>query len=648
MGGKCQQQPLLNGEIREGGKRKYSHGFSSAEIKTLASVAEAVFPSLSPNSDFEGKENQPSKAVQAFLEASASESPIPDEAAELLLKRSFIECAMLVRVVLLLLSTRVGTLLLCGSLCLGDKWPYVNCFSCLTLESREKVLQSWFKHRLFTPIRIAFIYLKVACLYVFFSRVGENGDNPAWEAIGYNVDNVENLSQVTKARPLKKGMIETMHEKDLTLPQSLSQKGLQVIEDTKKKAYKIKCDAVIVGSGCGGGVAAAMLASSGLKVVVVEKGRYFSSTDYSPFEGPSMAELYESGGILPSIDAQMLLLAGSTVGGGSAVNWSACIKTPKSILKEWAEDCQIPLFGSPEYLSAMDTVCKRIGVTEDCKEEGFQNQVLRKGCENIGLEVEKVPRNSSESHYCGSCGFGCRRGDKKGTDRTWLVDAVNNDAVILTECKAERFILEKTKIGSTRKMKCLGVIAKTSNQNITKKLHIEAKVTISACGALLTPLIMHSSGLNNRNIGRNLHLHPVLMAWGYFPDSDSEFKGKAHEGGIITSVHKVVATDNKVQAIIETPSVGPAQYAALCPWESGLDMKRRMLKFSRTAHMITIIRDQGSGKVHTGGRVTYKFDALDRQNILAGLRQSLRILVAAGAVEVGTHRSDGQRIRCKG
>ncbi|XVF66453.1 hypothetical protein PTKIN_Ptkin10aG0036900 [Pterospermum kingtungense] len=644
------QQPLLSGEKKEGGKGRYNHGFSSVEIQTLASVSEAVFPSLSPNSNIDGNQNQPSKAVEAFMEASASEPPIPDEVAELLSKRAFSEIQILVRVVLLLLSTRLGTLLLCGSLSLGDnyKWPYINYFSCMPLDKREKVLQSWFRHRLFTPIRLAFIYLKVICLFVFFSRVGEDGDNPAWEAIGYHVDNVENVSQVTKERHLQKGMIETMHEKDSTLPQCLTQKGLQVTVDTKQNVYKIKCDAVIVGSGCGGGVAAAMLANYGLKVVVVEKGSYFAATDYSHFEGPSMDQLYESGGILPSVDGQLLLLAGSTVGGGSAVNWSACIKTPKSILKEWAEGCQIPLFGSPEYVSAVDIVCERIGVTEECIEEGFQNQVLRKGCENLGLEVEKVPRNSSEGHYCGSCGFGCRRGDKKGTDRTWLVDAVNNGAVILTGCEAERFILEKNKIGSARKMKCLGVIAKTSNNNITKKLHIEAKVTMSACGALLTPALMHSSGLKNRNIGRNLHLHPVLMAWGYFPDSDSAFKGKSYEGGIITSVHKVVAADDKVQAIIETPSLGPAQYSALCPWESGLDIKRRMLKFSRTAHMITIVKDQGSGKVHTGGRVTYKFDALDRQNLQAGLRQALRILVAAGAVEVGTHRSDGHRLRCKG
>ncbi|GMI87254.1 ARABIDOPSIS FATTY ALCOHOL OXIDASE 3, fatty alcohol oxidase 3 [Hibiscus trionum] len=643
MGGKF-GKAFVNGGKKE--ERKYDHRFSSTEVHTLAAIAEALFPS---SSCFETQENQTTgKPVRIFMETSASDSPFPDEAAEMLWKRTFIECLTLVRIVLLLLSTRVGSLLLCGRHCLGTEWPYINRFSSIPLAGREQVLQAWFKHGIFTPIRIAFVYFKVAILFTLFSRVDENGENPTWEAIGYNVDKVEN---VTNERPLQNGMVETMHAKDSTdLCISLTKQGLEITQDHKKNVIGIKCDAVIVGSGCGGGVAAAVLASSGLKVVVLEKGNYFGPADYSPFERPSMEKLYEAGGSLPSIDAQLLVLAGSTVGGGSAVNWSACIKTPEPVLREWADECKIPVFGSQEYVSAMDNVCKRIGVTYDCKKEGFQNQILRKGCQNLGLEVENVPRNSSDDHYCGSCGFGCRRGDKKGTDTTWLVDAVNNGAVILTACTAERLMLERNDTSSTRKMKCSGVIAKSSNQNITKKLRIEAKVTISACGALQTPLLMYFSGLKNRNIGRNLHLHPVLMAWGYFSDSDSEsdIQGKANEGGIITSVHKVLGSDNKVQAIIETPSIGPAQYTALSPWVSGLDFKQRMLKFSRTAHLITIVRDQGSGTVHTGGRITYKFDTTDRENIRAGLRRSLRILTSAGAVEVGTHRSDGQRLRCKG
>ncbi|KAF3456483.1 hypothetical protein FNV43_RR01133 [Rhamnella rubrinervis] len=264
-------------------------------------------------------------------------------------------------------------------------------------------------------------------------------------------------------------------------------------------------------------------------------------------EGPSSDQLYENGGVFATRDGKVVIMAGSTVGGGSAVNWSASIRTPDSVLREWSGDQKLKLI--PKSSS-------------------------KKGCENLGLEVDSVPRNSSESHCSGSCGYGCRKGDKKGTDSTWLVDAVENGAVILTGCKAERFILEKNRNGSKRSKKCLGVIAESLNNNITMRLQIEAKATVSACGALLTPPLMISSGLKNRNIGRNLHLHPVLMAWGYFPESNSEFIGKNFEGGIITSVHKVKSgEDNKVQAIIETPALGPAAFSILLPWNSGHDIK---------------------------------------------------------------------------
>ncbi|XP_057249440.1 long-chain-alcohol oxidase FAO1 isoform X2 [Beta vulgaris subsp. vulgaris] len=482
------------------------------------------------------------------------------------------------------------------------------------------------------------------------NEVDDHAHNPAWEAIDYKPDTT-NSKAINQERPLENGIIETFYETPTTLLQSLTSKGLSVTEDHIDNLYRIKCDVVIVGSGCGGGVAAAILAGAGQKVVVLEKGNYYTAPDYSSLEGPSMDELLEKGGMIPTTDGAVMLLAGSTVGGGTAVNWSAALNTPDPVLKEWSEEHGLSLFGSPQYKFAMQSVTQRLGVTTECVKEGFQNQVLRKGCENLGLEADRVPRNSSESHYCGSCYYGCRSADKQGTDVTWLVDAVNLGAVIITGCKAEK--LRLVKHGRRRENRCIGVVARSLNNEIKRELQIEAKVTISACGSLRTPPLLMSSGLRNKKIGKNLHLHPSLMVWGYFPPQGptSEFEGKSYEGGLITSAHRVILDqrpNSMPRALIETPALGPAACAALSPWESGNDIKKRMLRYSRTAHLFVMVRDKGSGEVKSERRISYELTQEDRENMTAGLRRALKILIAAGAVEVGTYRSDGQRIECIG
>ncbi|XP_047318924.1 long-chain-alcohol oxidase FAO1-like [Impatiens glandulifera] len=638
--------PLLRGGRRR--ESKYSHGLSSVEMDTLASICETFIQPVSLiNSDQSSNNN-----INQFLMASGSQNPIPDEVAEMVKKRVG-EAMILLRFVLRILSTKLGTLFISGTDCLSTKWAWPNVFSQMPLAAREKVIHKWMNNTLFfIPIRLAFVLIKFMLLYIFYSRVNDhNFDNPSWAAMGYHVDRSrkQTMDHHDRRRPLQKGIVEN----DDTLIASLIQKGLKITHDDDSNNVKISCDVVIVGSGCGGGVAAAVLAKSGLKVVVIEKGNYFHGDDYSSLEGPSLEQLYEKGGMLQTLDGKIMIVAGSTVGGGSAINWSASIKTPEFVLREWAEERNVPFYKTDEYAIAMEKVCERIDVTttQKCHREGFQNQVLRKGCEKLGLKAEFVPRNSSEDHNCSFCCYGCRTGEKRGTDTTWLVDAVENGAVIITGYKAIKFLLIKnTNNSSLRKHKCVGVIAQTLNPTKRKtQIKIEARATISACGSLLTPPLLLASGLKNKHIGRNLHLHPVLMAWGYFPESKNpDLTGKNYEGGIITSLNKVMSDEDEtnVRAIVESPIMGPGQFAALTPWESGMDLKKRLMKYSRTCHLFSLIRDRGSGEVRKEGQIRYEFDPIDRENMKAGLRQVLRILIAAGAVEVGTQQSDGLRMKC--
>lgn len=647
--------PQLCGWRRDG--RKYTHGLHPAQMEALRAMCGAFIPSLPAEeaAGAGGRADPPGgKDLERFYLASAADAAIPDEVAELMVTRCIREAVLLGWVVLWMLGTRVGTLLLCGTLSLSGaagELPSVRRFADMPLERREAALQRWNRTRWFFPLRIVFALVKILSHYVFYAMVNEKSKNPHWNAIGYRVEEWREEPEEpvapapARSRPLDNGVVETRALNDTTLLRSLADKGLAAKLGSSDTHHTVECDVVIVGSGCGGGVAAAMLASAGYKVVVVEKGDYYTADDYSSIEGPSMERLFENGGIFCTSNVTTMLFTGTTVGGGSAVNWSASIRTPGEVLQEWSREHGLPLFASPGYQQAMDAVCARLGVTDGCLEEGFQNKVVRRGCEALGLPVDAVPRNSSKGHYCGSCNFGCPTGDKRGTDTTWLVDAVKNGAVVLTGCKADRFILEKTNGKNGRSKKCAGLMATCLSNGITKKLRIEAKVSISACGALMTPPLLHRSGLRNRHIGQNLHLHPVSMAWGYFPENKQgpPITGKSYEGGIITSMHRVTE-----RTIIETPALSPGGFAAMVPWESGRDMKERMRRFARTAHAFALVRDRGAGTVDCEGRLRFTPSREDTRELRNGLRRVLRILVAAGAAEVGTHRSDGLRLRCKG
>jgi len=98
-------------------------------------------------------------------------SLVAEQVAELLERRALPEAAGLARLVLTILSSRVGSLLLCGRLCLAGRWPYIHKFSQLPLHKRESILQGWSRQTYLFPLRLLFVLIKTLCFYTFFSSV---------------------------------------------------------------------------------------------------------------------------------------------------------------------------------------------------------------------------------------------------------------------------------------------------------------------------------------------------------------------------------------------------------------------------------------------------------------------------------------------
>lgn len=94
-----------------------------------------------------------------------------EQVAEMAVTRALPQAVTLVSTVLKVLSFRLGTLLLCGRLCLDWKWPFIHKFSEMPLENREEVLKKWSKEKRLIPLRLVFVLIKLFCFYTFFSRV---------------------------------------------------------------------------------------------------------------------------------------------------------------------------------------------------------------------------------------------------------------------------------------------------------------------------------------------------------------------------------------------------------------------------------------------------------------------------------------------
>jgi len=285
----------------------------------------------------------------------------------------------------------------------------------------------------------------------------------------------------------------------------------------------IETDVVIVGSGCGAGVCAKNLAEAGFFVLVVEKGRYFPSTHYPMQPGDAAVHLMENGGAVVSDDGSTAVLAGSCLGGGGTVNWSASLQTQHYVRQEWA-DQGLPFFTSGDFQKCLDKVCGEMGATTKGIQHNFANRMLLEGSRRLGYEAKEVPQNTGgKEHYCGYCTYGCASATKNGPAVCFFPAAAKAGAKFVEGFDARQIEFED--LGG--KKTAVGIKGFWADQSTEKQreITVKAKKVIVCAGTLHSPLLLKRSGLTNPNIGRNLHLHPVTFLGARFDEVTNPWEG---------------------------------------------------------------------------------------------------------------------------
>ncbi len=477
-------------------------------------------------------------------------------------------------------------------------------FAELSLDERTQVLNAWSASR-WNSARQAFQALKRLTLFTAYAS-SPAGGNPAWPVFEYDGCANAAAARSDAARPA-------------------TQRPIAPLEIAGRDS--LDADVLVVGSGAGGGVVAAELSAAGLDVLVVEKGFYFGDHEFTPNEQHGMHQLYEREGSLATSDMSIVVLAGSTLGGGTTVNWMTSLEPPPDVLQQWSREFGFTAATSDAFQQSIRAVCSRLNVNTNESQLNGSNAALDRGCRELGYRCSVIPRNAKNCGPCDFCSYGCAPGGKQDTRRTFLQDAFDRGARILTGATVERV---RTSGG-----RATGAELNVRTADGVRRVTVQCQAVVVAAGSIHTPAILRRSGLTNPHIGANLHLHPTTAVFAAYPDKMHPWQGVPQS----RVCDEFANLDGRGYGVrLETCPAHPGLSAMAMPWMSGRQHKRLVQSLHYMANIIILTRDKHTGRVtldRAGQPVMhYRLSSYDASHMLRGVVEALRIQRAAGATTV--------------
>ncbi len=474
-------------------------------------------------------------------------------------------------------------------------------FSALSPIDAARVLLSLGSSRI-ADLRSGFQAIRRLATFHYYSAYTGLSPDPVWSGIGYSAS-----SNPPAARPALQ----------LT----------RITDDTT-----LDCDACVIGSGAGGGVAAAELAAAGMKVIVLEAASEWQSSEFDQREEFGTRELYLDRGTTATRDLSLSLLAGASLGGGTTVNWQTSLRTPDDVRAQWAASSGCEHFLSDSFTASLDAVCGRLSVSTAESTVNANNATLRDGCKALGYEWSPIERNSigCDVEQCGNCVYGCRHGGKQSTAVTYLADAQSSgNTQIIARCRANRLIIEKGRVN--------GVEATVTDEGgMIHSVRVRAATVVAACGSLHTPALLMRSGVRLPHLGKNLHLHPTTGMGATF-----SHRIAAWEGPPQTIVCNEFSSRRDGYGFrIETAPAHPGLLALATPWTGARQHRRQMQTSAHKALLIVLVRDGSTGRVLIDSRgrplIDYKPGEGEKTMLREGMAQAARVFHAAGANGIQT------------
>lgn len=257
-------------------------------------------------------------------------------------------------------------------------------------------------------------------------------------------------------------------------------------------------DAIVIGSGYGGGVAASRLSRMGLRLAVLEQGRLWRPGEF-PTTTKARRKTTRLTGRAPklgdpaglyylSVGKGLTVFGASGLGGGSLINAGVVLRPDLGRLRKagWPD----AVVSDGLLLEGLARAEAMLGVAPAPDPERFAKFIgMRRAAAAAGRPVQLPPMTISHRpgpnaagvlqyacRYCGDCWSGCNVGAKNTVGITYIADAMDHGAQVFCESRAQ----------SIAKIETGWEIVVQDLANANASWRVEAPIVVLAAGTLGT------------------------------------------------------------------------------------------------------------------------------------------------------------------
>ena len=393
-------------------------------------------------------------------------------------------------------------------------------------------------------------------------------------------------------------------------------------------------DVCIIGSGCGGGASAKILAEAGKKVIVLEEGGHYTAKDFDSTEETAYQKLYQQRAGQATDNLGVTVLQGKCVGGSSTINWTTTLRTPEFVLEAWKRDHGVEGLSPTELDPYFSRVESYLNVHPEPEENhNPNNRIILEGAKKLGYRAVAVGRNTKDCVKASACGLGCPFDAKKTVAITYIPDAVKAGATVFANFRANAISVSGTakRVG--------GLVYDQTTGRPKTDFVIKAPVVIISASAINSPVLLLKSGLANSSgeVGKHLTFHltsaiiglfdKIMYGAGGIPQSAmcDEFLNKNRdEGGFW------------LEAVPIYPALAGLALPGFGSWHR--QMMHLYPHIGATIVLVKEIDSRGDVTVNDEGRasISYAPGSKDLKYLKQALATAARVQFAAGAKKVVT------------